>query len=172
MPGLLNHSAATVIKYLLIDAGFGSASLSNTSWPIFVGSEPTSPDEVITLYSRNIFHQGKDSRGEVSELYGLDLRLRSSEYALGDHKILSIKNYLDRVNSVLVNVPDMSSVGTLIPAATYRVINFSRNVSSRGAAHYLHLGKERAQNVGTDIVPVSNREIFTFSGKVNLRMVT
>lgn len=172
MPGLLRHSAATVIKYLLIDAGFGSASLSNTSWPIFVGSEPGTPDEVITIYSRNLYHKGKDHRGEVAELYGIDLRLRSSEYALGDYKILGIKDFLDKVNNTQVNVPDSTSVGEFIPAASYRVINFSRNVSSRGTAGYLHLGKERQQNVGTDIVPFSNREIFTFSGKVNLRMIS
>ena len=152
MPGLLNHSAATVIKYLLIDAGFGSASLSNTAWPIFVGSEPPIPDEVITIYSRNIFHKGKDSRGEVAELFGIDLRLRASEYALGDYKILGIKNYLDKVQGVQVNVPDSTSVGEFIPAASYRVLNFSRNVSLRGAQQFLHLGKERKQNVGTDIV--------------------
>jgi len=171
MPGLLYHSAATVIKYLLIGAGHGSASLSGDSWPIFVGNEPSTPDEVITLYARNLFHKGKDHRGEVSEFYGLDLRLRASEYALGDYKILSIKDYLDKVNNVRVDVPSMTSVGVVVPGATYSVANFTRTGTYRGTTHYLHLGKERSQTSGTDIVPVSQREIFTFSGKVNLRMI-
>lgn len=171
MSGPLIHSADIVIKYLLIAAGHGSTSLANAAWPIYVGNEPSKPDEVITLYSRNLYHKGKTHRGTVTELFGLDLRLRASEYALGVNKILSIKNFLDQVNNKEVIVPEMVSVGTTVPTATYQISNFSRNGVRSGTAQYLYLGKERQQNATTDIVPVSQREIFTFSGKVGLRMV-
>lgn len=170
MPGLLFHSAATVIKYLLVANGHGSLALSSVSWPIIVGTMPPTPDEAIAIYSRNIFHKGKTHKdGEVQEVYGVDLRLRASEYALGDFKILSIMNFLDKVGGMSVNIPTTISVGIDIPGADYRILSFSRNISLRGAPN--HLGKERRQDAATDIVSVSNREIFTFSGKVNLRMI-
>ena len=97
--------------------------------------------------------------------------MRSCDYALGDYKILSIKNFLDKVARVQVVVPGLVSVGEIIPEASYQVNNFSRANTSRGTQQYLHLGKERQKNSGTDIVFVSQREIFTFSGKVNLRML-
>lgn len=170
MPGPLVHSPAMVLQYHLAAIGQGSLVVPQP-WPIFVGKEPEIPIEVITLYDRAIFHKSRSMRdGEVAELYGIQIRLRTSFYAPGFRKIWEIVMALDALNNDEVTVPALSFFG-LLPEKKYNLINFSRDITNRGQNFFLCLGKAKAANTTTDSNFTSNNDVFSVSGKLNLRML-
>lgn len=175
MSGTLRHSPAHIVRNLLISLGGGTPPSAGNAWPMFINNEPALPDECITVYDTNLVHQSRDMRGgEVSEVYGIQVRLRASESALGFNKISSLMQMLDTqiLNSQIV-IPEAVSVGVTVPSETYLVKNFSRSIRAGvGSLYYLYLGKERKQTVGSDIVPASNRDIFSVRGRVAIRIVS
>ena len=140
-------------------------------WPIFVGHQPTVPIEGITIYDRAVFHKSKSMRdGEVSELYGIQIVLRTSFYVPGFKKLWEIVRVLDALNKVDVIVPALSFFG-LIPEKKYTLIIFYRNITNRGNQFFMHLGKSSAANLMTDSNATSKNDVFSISGKINLKML-
>lgn len=182
MSDLLYHSAAHIVRDALVapDIGGGSFPAENGHWPIFINNEPDKPDECITIYDTRRYHQGRMMRsgllnesGEVDEAFGILIRVRSSTIFLGANKINSLAKIVDTlIHTVIVIVVSQPGTGNF-PAIPYHIKNFSRRgggTGSRGSDNY-YLGKERKQPSTNDVVSFSNRDIFTLSGRVTIRMV-
>jgi hypothetical protein len=94
MSQLLTHSPADVLRQALVDLGVAGDS-SSITWPAAVGREPDRPDNCITVYDTA---PRADSRsaidGELSEHYGIQVRVRSSTYSAGWARAHALYNAL------------------------------------------------------------------------------
>ena len=112
MSGLLTHTVSQVIRQLLIDNGLGSNG--GASGPVYSVQEPDSPDDTITTYdtagvSRGRFQIG----GEIQEVHGIQIRVRSNDAQVGWKKAQDIKLDLSQsVHLTTVTVTDPEGYGT------------------------------------------------------------
>lgn len=124
--GHLDHSPADILRYLLIAHGIGTypSGRSNPEWSIFVDNEPNSPDGVITVYNtigRTLNRTQPD--GQISEMHGIQVRVRSSLSDDGWAKIRTIAIELDEqtyqetvtIGSATYCVHSFSRTGQIIP---------------------------------------------------------
>lgn len=97
MSGLLDHSPADITRYQLIAGSQGTLPTNNSTWPIFVGNEPDTPDDCITVYDVTGEAEGiTQIDGEVQERYSIQIRVRSAIHTTNYIKCQSIQNYLDK----------------------------------------------------------------------------
>lgn len=96
-------SAAVVIQELLIQAGQASdpTVLPIGQWPIYKGVEPpptaTVPGEIITVYATQGLDQGRTNPdGQLMNIYGFQLRIRSNDDVDGKAKLESIREWMSR----------------------------------------------------------------------------
>ena len=136
---LTTHSPADVIRWALIALGMGSDPGVNNSWPIFSDREPTSPDELITVYNTAGTNDGRVMAGEVQGPRGIQVRVRSKTPQAGWMKADSIRTAL---------AESLYRMTLTIGAAQYLV----QSVSKIG--NILALGKES---------PTSQRNLFTIN---------
>ena len=152
MSGLLDHSPADIIRYLLINLGHGCDPEVGTNpgeWPIYVSMEPSSPDDVITVFGTTSVHQGRTQvDGEVQEREGIQIRVRCTNYPDGYEKIEQISIALDE---------DLYGTGVTIDNATYLVHAWSRTSGP------IELGKQ---------VPQTKRELFTLNGTITVKQIS
>jgi hypothetical protein len=112
MSGLLTHTVSQIIRQLLIDNELGSNS--GNSWPVYAVQEPDSPDNIITTYdtvgvSRGRFQIG----GEIQEVHGIQIRIRSNDAQVGWKKSQDVKlNLSQSVLLTTVTVTDPEGYGT------------------------------------------------------------
>ena len=157
MPGLLTHSPADVLRRLLIDLGYGSepaTEFENLPWPIYVGSEPPTPDNCITLYDTGGTGYGFHMiDGERQEKHGIQVRIRAVTYDVGYTKACSLANALD--TAIYFEKPRIGS-------NHYKVPQFARtsDVLSLGQAPG---GRQSKMGRG------SRRQIFTINGLLSVR---
>ena len=106
MSGALTHSPADIVRTRLIELTLGTNPASNTAWPIFVSSEPDTPDNCITIYDTLGRDQGRVMwTGERQEMHGIQVRIRSQTHALGYTKARAIAVALDEsIESDLVTI--------------------------------------------------------------------
>lgn len=151
MPDSLLHSPADIIRQLLVDLGLGNDSNSNT-WPTFVGSEPGSPDNVLTVFNTAGRDQGRHMIDGTRQTFpGVQIRVRSALPAVGYSKAGTIADALDAsVYNRTVNVETINGVA----AASYTVHALSRTTD------VLDIGKD---------VPNSRRSIYTINATVTLK---
>jgi hypothetical protein len=84
----LIHSPADIVRTLL------SINLFEV-WPVYVDSEPNTPDSVITIYDTSPRPDGRSMiDGEVWLHYGIQLRIRSLDHPTGYAKATSIHDTL------------------------------------------------------------------------------
>lgn len=84
MPGLLTLSPADIISRLLVVKILATDPSSNTEWPAYVNSEPTSPDRVITVYdTEGVGHGRIQVSGFRPEHHGIQIRIRSDRSDIG-----------------------------------------------------------------------------------------
>lgn len=94
MRNVLQHSAADIVGQLLVDLGLGTRA---GSWPVKVGSEPDKPDNVITTYVGPGVNNGRNQvDGVVSQLRGVQVRVRGSSHPTGFAKAETIAATLDQ----------------------------------------------------------------------------
>lgn len=127
--GTLTHSPADVIRNLIIDLAHGTAPSDEDDWPVYVGNEPDTPDNVITVYDTAGRLDSKNmTDGEVVEHPGFQVRVRSAsqnQYYAGYNKIDAIAKALDAVTVATVQVGDVAGTGD----ATYTVTAATRTSS-------------------------------------------
>jgi hypothetical protein len=150
MSGTLNHSPADVLKHLLIQLGLGVLhSTSPTgSWPIFDSSEPSLPDQVVTIYDTAGRYDGRSMRdGEKAEFHGVQVRIRG----------VNQPDALIKANDIAVSLDQsINRSKVTIDGDKYMVYAVSRTSGP------VSLGNE----VGT------NRFLFTINAVVSLRLYT
>lgn len=95
MPGPLTHSPADVVRRLLIGLGLGNDPPAEP-WPMYVGGEPTVPDNVITLYDMLPRLHGREMvTGERQLHHGVMVRVRGTDYNVAYAKANAIAVALD-----------------------------------------------------------------------------
>lgn len=149
MPGLLTHSPADILRYLLISKGLGitpTPTPSNSVWPIYADNEPDGPDNCITVFNTTGKKNGRyQVTGQVHEFHGIQIRIRSSISTVGYTKSRAIAITLDE--NVLTESVNVS--GTV-----YCVQSFTRT------SDVIPLGKEASTP--------SKRSIHVINGLVML----
>lgn len=155
MPGTLTHSPADVIRRVLIDLGHGVDPTDGGSWPIFVSSEPTTPDSAITVYDTAGRKDGRIMfNGRQHIFHGIQVRVRALKFETGYNKANAIAVALDediRLRTVTLNDPTGTST------TTYTVYSVSRD------SDVLPIGTERPRETQA---PISRRQIFTINASV------
>lgn len=145
MPAL-THSPADIIRYLLVGLGGGVLPSAGGDWPIYVSQEPTTPDNVITLYNTAGIKDGRlMPTGEVQEHPGVQIRVRATDDNTGWTKAEALAILLDE--TVLINQVNIST-------SVYIVYSVSRSPGP------LVLGKEVAD---------SKRDLFTINITTSIR---
>ena len=146
----LLHSPADVIRGCLIDLGLGSDPTLDpqAAWPIYVSSEPTTPDNCLTVYDTQGVEDGSSQLdGELWTHHGFQVRVRSTDHVTGWARANAIRQAL--AQQVLDNAV---AVGT-----SHYVIHAAAGIGS-----VLVLGKD---------TPTSKRSLFTLNATAVLRQV-
>jgi minor capsid protein len=154
MSGSLEHSAAQVIRSLLVSLGGGTMPITSGSWPISVGAELDTPDKAIAIYDETGIKHGRTMPdGEVQENHGIQVRIRSTNDKNGYKKARQLALLMDSVRQNTISLENVESAGT----SSYRVTCISR------VGDVISLGKE----VGS-----SKRCLFTLNAVVPLRQIS
>lgn len=155
MAGLMTHSAADVVRWLLINLGHGTRPSVGEEWPISMGKEPSSPDDAITVYATEGTNHGRTMPdGERQGNQGIQVRVRSGTGPRGFQKALALATALDGVYWATVTVPANTAGVYPVAAGTYSVQSV-RNVGD-------------VVGIGTE-APTSERQIFVFNAEVTLK---
>ncbi len=154
MPGTLLHSVDDVIRRMLVQLGLvADPDVSPLgSWPGYTADEPSSPDNVVTVYGTT----GRDFGrimidGERPEHEGFQVRVRAVDHPTGFRKARALAVALD----TLVYRQQVSG-GTLSPNV-YCVHSISRT------SNVIPLGKE---------TPKSRRKLFTINATTYILMLS
>lgn len=148
MPGNLDNRVDDIIRQLIIDRGLGTTPTDDGNWPVFASAMPDAPNNAICVYQTASRMNGRtNTDGEVQQLYGVQVRVRSETKALGDAKARDIAIDLDAVLRLSVT----------ISTNTYRVHSVNRT------SDVFPLGNEQ---------PEGRRRIFTFNALSALRQTT
>ena len=146
MANSLLHSTADVIRKLLIDLSLGTQPSANADWPVYCASEPSFPDNCITVYDTEGMSDGRSMvDGEVWGHNGFQIRIRAVSHTVGWLKADSIWVALSLVQRVTVTPAVDTSY--LIPCIA-------------GIGDVLVLGKDMN----------SSRRLFTINATTPLRM--
>lgn len=142
----LLHSPADVLRWLMVSLSLGSdptpwAGGSGNAWPIFCVSEPTEPDNCLTVKDTQGHDDGRTMHSELEQHWGIQVRIRSIDEPTGVAKAYAIRQVL---SEEVLSAP----VTMVNPDATYLVYN----CASFGSV--LPLGKD---------VPRSKRSLFTIN---------
>ena len=160
MPGMLDHSAAEIIRKMIVDMGFGNEPNVplTVAWPTYTSTNTLTniPDNVIFVKDT----QGRDggrtnSDGERQEHHGIQITVQSSVHRVGYKKLKTLAQSLD----TLVYLRGVS-VTDLISGEISRYVVHSFNRTS-------------------DVIPVgtvgkdtsSKRSIFTLNGLASITML-
>lgn len=84
----LLHSPSQIIARLLIDLGLGTLPLNpplaSAVWPVYASNEPSTPDNVLTIYDTVGLDHGRSMvTGEMFGPYGFQVRIRSVNHPTG-----------------------------------------------------------------------------------------
>ena len=155
MPGLLAHSPADILRWLLVQQGSALLALSggtgtlvtdptaNQDWGVFIDSEPDSPDNCVTIYDTQGIDEGRTAIDrERQEHPGVQIRVRATTALAGYQKAQQIAVALDQIVNLNVTVAAPNTTATyVVPAVTRK-----NNV--------LRIGKD---------LPNSKRSLFTIN---------
>lgn len=159
MPITFLHSPAQIIQQVLIDLAVGTdpepwedeeaavALGDAAAWPVFSVSEPSRPDNVITVYDTSPQFDGSAMvTGETWFHYGFQVRIRAALHQSGFAKMNAIHKALDEdVYNRVVTLPDDDT--------QYLIQSISGTMP-------LVIGKE---------TPASKRDLFTINGLATIR---
>ena len=132
----LDHSPAEVVRQLLIDLSLGEDSQSS-DWSVFVGVQPDSPDNCITVYDTTGILDGKvQFTGDTLEQHGVQIKIRARTVPLGRARSNLIGKKLDQ---------DVQRTEVTVDSDDYLVHGVQRG-------NILHLGHEpESRNRGWSI---------------------
>jgi hypothetical protein len=145
----LNHTVAEIVRRLLVDLGVGTSRASDLPWSAYHGSEPPSPDNVITALATPGVSDGRSmTDGATFDHYGFQVRVRAAKEVDGNRKA-------DEARTTLAKLVYDATVS--LDSSHYVVHCFSR------LGQVAPLGPETQGGRG--------RYIFTFNGQVSLKQV-
>lgn len=123
MSGPLDHSAADIVRNLIIDLGHGTAPSAGNDWHVYVGVMPDTPDEAIVVIDTAGEIQGKlHPIGQVVDREGVQILVRALDHYDGANKADDVAKGLDAVTQRGVTVGDVAGTGD----ATYTVHAITR----------------------------------------------
>lgn len=142
----LQHSAADVLAQALVDAGQLADSDTLQDWTARVGSEPDTPDNVVTLYDTVGKGNGRSMvGGQDFTLYGVQIRVRSRTHAAGWRRA--------------------SDVGTWLGESLYQ-----RQVTCGSVTYLIHCAASISEPTSLGKAdPTSKRHLFTINLLVSYR---
>jgi nitrate reductase gamma subunit len=146
----LLHSPGDVTRWLLIAMGGGSdpTALPLGAWPIYAGSEPSNPDEVLTVYDTTPRNDARIMHsGERVQHYGIQVRVRALDHATGHVKATALRTMMDE---------NAYANAVTIAGTTYGVECFAE-------CNLLILGRETGK---------TRRHLFTINAMVALQRLT
>lgn len=154
MAGLLFHSPADIVRWLIVAVGAGTdpTLLPLQPWPVYDSVEPGAPDDVITVYNTSDQDDGRIMvDGERQQHYGIQIRVRGQTEKAGYQKAIAVAIALDGV------VPGRVVSGGTLDANTYIVYV----VCIRGGVLYIGMDN-----------PTTKRPIYTINAIVPLRKLS
>jgi hypothetical protein len=113
----LLHSPADIVRQLLINLGVGGDPDVDPlpDWPVYEDKEPTSPDEVITVYDTTPKSDGRSMvDGETWLHYGLQIRVRGVDKPSAYAKTESVRRSINE--QIVMAVVNMNGTHYLVPA--------------------------------------------------------
>lgn len=154
---LLQHSIADIMRYALVSVGVGTFPVTapqipkSSDWGIYAEGEPSSPDNVVTLYETQGIDDGRDMiTGEKFGAYGFQVRIRAVDHKTGILKANQIKTTME------LKAGGIYDLGVTIDGINYTVHAVSK------IGQILSIGKE---------VPKTKRSLFTINAVMNVTMV-
>jgi hypothetical protein len=102
-----NISPAQVIAALLVSNSLGSDADAEEvgAWPVFVANEPPEPDDTLTVFdSLGIMGPRFMASGRKTVKPGVQVRIRSREYADGFAKAAAVRTFLDSIKRTEIAV--------------------------------------------------------------------
>lgn len=135
MADLFSHQVSDIVAELLKDLSVGVIRGTAGDWPISVGKEQSSPDNVITVSDTEAKPMGRlQTNGEQLSYPGIQIRVRGNTERVAFIKALQIATKLDRNvrhNTVTIDssVYCVASISR-IPGIIY--LGTQSNISQRG----------------------------------------
>jgi hypothetical protein len=148
MTSALAHAPAEIVAQMIIDLAKGTDPGDSLAWPVYVDFAPESPDQLIAVDTSESIDGGKCQTGEVTELHGIHVLVRSNTYSAGQVKARDIAVTLDE---------QVQNKQVTYSGSDYIVSSFRRR---GGVLNPTRLDKD------------SRRNVFTFHGTVTIREVT
>jgi hypothetical protein len=145
----LAHTVAEVVRRLLVDLGVGTSRANNLPWSAYHGTEPPTPDDVLTVFTTTGRNDGRAMLdGRLWQHFGFQVRVRSAGQASGALKA--------------------DEVRTTLAMAVYD------EVVTLDATHYLvHCcgGLGEVLPLGPEVGGGRGRYLFTVNGLVSLKQI-
>lgn len=149
MPGLLLHSPAQVLQYLLVSLNLGTLPTAKTEWPVYAPEfGRNSPDSAIAVKDTAGRTHGRtmpDGRRQGQD--GVQIMVRAKDHNTGYPKAIAVAIALNQ---------SVYDAAVTIGGSTYRV-------HSVYCGDVLGLGKED---------PQSERNLFTVNALLDVRMLS
>lgn len=146
----MHHSPSEIVRQLLIDLDLGSGQTAegqpSGDWPVYDSTEPTKPDEAITINDIPGLDDGRvQYTGEQLGPRGILIRVRGK----------TKKTCYDKAHSLFLAISKSSQVG----GQAYRVY-----VTVDGTRYMLHCFSriDRVRNLGKEN-PTSTRQVYVIS---------
>lgn len=135
MSGNLDHRPSKIVKKYLLDQNLGSEVTADDEWPIFVDNYPDGSDvedNLICVYNTaGILQDRIQISGEHVELFGIQIRIRSTTEPIGYSKGKAIIENIDKT---------IKRTSVAISSSNYRINNANRTTD------VLRLGPEKETN--------------------------
>lgn len=138
----MSHPFSQIIAQYLRDEDIGTDPLNHEEWPVFVNFEPDRPDNCITVYkTAGGTRDGRMPKiGVVLDHPGIQVRIRSQFFPIGDAKAEEVKAALDRIQRTQVTIEE----------ETYQMQSFTRT------SPVVPIGRDED----------TGREIFVINGRI------
>ena len=101
----LNHSPQKILAYMLVDLGIVTGPGIGGSWPILIGQEINSPDQLVIAYGSAPISQGDNQPdGEAETRYGVQFMVRDLDEDTGYIKANAIFTALEPILRQTVSI--------------------------------------------------------------------
>lgn len=97
MPALqtLNHTAAEIVRRVLVDLGVGTSRANSLPWSAYYGSLPPTPDDVLAVLTTTGKSDGRAMvDGRLWTHYGFQVTVRSAKESDGARKADEVRTTL------------------------------------------------------------------------------
>lgn len=141
-------SAAILLRSWMVVSNLGTNASQKPlrDWPIYIGTLPDSPDNLISIYDTTPIKDGRMMSGETIIHPGIQIRVRSRGYTMG----------FDRLASVIANLDNLKRVQISYNSDSYLISSFQRTSDP------LPLGVDPDNRL---------RQGFTVNGTVSLQLL-